>query len=351
MQTPQAIGFAGEDGWPVGVERRGWTAAEFDRAAATHHISVTERELLLGLVEMTRREALPVTGITREAFSHPALAPMFVRLARILKWGQGLLVVSGFPVRDLSRDDLWRMYWGIGSHLGVAVSQNTFGQLQGEVTVTPGIRTGRVYGTAAEAPFHADRIDILALLCVNKAKLGGDNGFVSGYAVWEAIERERPDLFRILAEGFPQDRNGEQAPGEPGPTPFRVPIFADYQGLRTCLFSGNAFLHHQRERFADQLTDRHVEALEYLRATIDRPEYALRLTLEPGEAVFINNMEMLHSRDAFEDGDTPEQKRLLLRLWLEGRPWRPKPVTMEVIRNRSGRQGIDPQPQPAGNAA
>jgi hypothetical protein len=60
--------------------------------------------------------------------------------------------------------------------------------------------------------------------------------------------------------------------------------------------------------------------------------------------VFINNHEILHNREAFEDGDTPEEKRLLLRLWFQGTPVRPKPETMTVMRNPSGLQGIDPRP-------
>jgi alpha-ketoglutarate-dependent taurine dioxygenase len=236
------------------------------------------------------------------------------------------------------------MYWGIGTHLGIQVSQNTFGQLMGEVTVTPGIKTGRVYGTSAMAPMHSDRIDMLSLLCINKAKSGGDNVFVSGLAVWEIIERERPDLFALLARGYHMHRNNEQAAGEPESTPYRVPIFGEVNGFRSTLFTGQSMLEHQQKRFPEELTEKDVEALTLLREVINRPELALRIALEPGEAVFINNMEMLHSRDAFEDGDTPAEKRLLLRMWLQGRPIRPKPDTMLVMRNPSGMLGIDPLP-------
>jgi hypothetical protein len=100
---------------------------------------------------------------------------------------------------------------------------------------------------------------------------------------------------------------------------------------------------HQESRFAEILTDADREALTFLDSVVNRPELQLRQMLQPGEAVFINNMEMMHSRTAFEDGDGPFDKRLLLRLWLQGRPCRPIPQDMRVIHNPDGNLGIWPK--------
>ena len=66
--------------------------------------------------------------------------------------------------------------------------------------------------------------------------------------------------------------------------------------------------------------------------------------LRPGEASFINNYEILHARTAFVDWDEPERRRLLYRLWLEGRPPRPMVPEVHLYRNRSGHMGVDSQP-------
>ena len=335
-------GFEAEDGWPVGTLRSGWRPKGFDVEAATHELHAGEVELLLSLVAATKAASLAVTDITREHFDHSELRPLFAKLAKTLKWGQGLLILSGLPVLTQPKEDIWRLYWGISTHLGIPVSQNFRGELQGQVTVTPGITGSRVYFTSSEAQFHSDRIDVLALLCMAKARTGGANAFVSALAVWDAIETERPDLFALLQRGFYQHRMSEEASGEEPATPYRVPVFGSKDGLRSCLISGNASLAQQQKEFADTLVGQDVEALTFLHQVIKRPELALRLTLEPGEAVFINNHEILHSRDAFEDGDAVSEKRLLLRLWLQGRPWRPKPDGMQVMHNPSGLQGIDP---------
>jgi len=327
------------DGWPS-ARKEGWTAASFNASRAVHHFGKHELELLLSLVDRTKEKGIDVTAITREEFDHPELHDVLAERVRELKYGQGLSVLGGFPVRDRPLEDIWRMYWGIGAHFGVGVSQNTRGDLLGKVTVTPGTVGGRVYGSSGVAPLHSDRIDMLSLLCVNKARTGGENVFVSSLAVWDIVERERPDLFELLKRGYPQHRNNEQADGDSPVTPYRVPVFGERDGLRSVYFGGNAMLAHQEKHFGEILTSADREALSYVAKVILRPELGVRQMLEPGEAVFINNMEMLHSRTAFEDGTGPHETRLLLRMWLEGRRQRPKPNDMTIVNNRSGHQGV-----------
>lgn len=337
--------LAGDTGWPT-VEKTGWLPDDIDLDAITHRISSGERDIMLGLAERWSQSGRPVTDMTQADFSHPHLDRMLAELVRILKDGPGLLFLSGLPHDD--RSGVARtIYWGIGTHFGRAVSQNGQGEMIGEVKVRPDVVARRAYGHAGKLILHSDRIDMLSLFCVSKPRSGGANLFVSGLAIWDAVARERPDLLPLLERGFRQNRLTENAvPGEES-TPYHVPIFGRAKGLRSILFSGNASIDHQRLFFGDELTPQEEEALLYLTEVRDRPEFALRHTLDLGDAVFINNHEILHSREAFEDGDAPEEKRILLRLWLQGRPVRPKPETMTVMHNPSGLQGIDPKPKAA----
>ena len=344
------LDHSAEDGWP-NFTKKGWNAAEYEADAALSVFTPRQLERLLGLVDKTREMGLGVTEITREVFDHPELHDEFARWVRTFKGGQGLLQLRGFPVRERSEEDIWRMYWGIGAHFGIGVSQNTHGHLQGKVTVQPGLVGARVYGTSTLAPLHSDRIDILSLLCINKAKSGGENTFVSLLKAWEIIEAERPDLLALLKRGYPQHRNSEEPEGCAPVTPYRVPVFGEADGLRSSYYGGNAMLFHQEQCFAEILTDADREALTYLADVLARPEMILHQTLEPGDAVFINNMEMVHSRAAFVDGDGPFEKRLLLRLWLQGRPLRPIPQDMRIINNPDGNLGIWPKPVVAAAAA
>jgi len=330
-------------GWPA-ERKAGWLPGDVDQAALRHRVTDEERDAMFALADAWRATGRPITEMTRADFSHPAIDDMLARRLRLLKEGPGLVLISGLIAPGRTLDDLRRLYWGIGTHFGIAVSQNRQGERLGEVRVRGDTVARRAYGHSGQIILHTDRIDMLSLYCVRKPLSGGANIFVSGLAIWDAVERERPDLFALLARGFRQNRLGEHIlPGEES-TSYRVPVFGSQNGLRSVLFSGNATLDHQRRFFADELTAKDEEALTFLAEVRDRPEFQLRLTLELGEAVFLNNHEILHSREAFTDGEAEEQKRLLLRFWLQGEPVRPKPETMSVMRNRSGLQGIDPRP-------
>ena len=73
--------------------------------------------------------------------------------------------------------------------------------------------------------------------------------------------------------------------------------------------------------------------------TQDLGRFASGLTFEnlPREAVET-------ARTGFIDRDEPAKKRLLYRLWLEGRPPRPMVPEVQLYQNRSGHMGVDPQP-------
>jgi hypothetical protein len=185
---------------------------------------------------------------------------------------------------------------------------------------------------------------MLTLLCVQPAMKGGESGFASSYLVRDIIKRERPDVLKLMERGFRQSRNGEQQPGDDLITPYNVPVFAEKDGVISCLLSGNCSITHQRDSVKDGRSAEEIEALEYFMSVLERPEIRITVQLQRGQAVFLNNYEVLHARDAFEDAEAPDQRRHLLRIWLAGRPERPRVATQTVNPNPSGRQGIDPQP-------
>ena len=63
--------------------------------------------------------------------------------------------------------------------------------------------------------------------------------------------------------------------------------------------------------------------------------------------MFINNFEVLHSRQSFTQWEDPAKARHLLRLWIQSDPPRPLPSEMLVWHNPSKLQGIDPFPTDA----
>jgi hypothetical protein len=58
-----------------------------------------------------------------------------------------------------------------------------------------------------------------------------------------------------------------------------------------------------------------VEALQYLDATLARPDLAIEFQILRGELQYVQNHWCAHYRSAFVDSDDPARKRHLVRVW------------------------------------
>lgn len=333
--------------WPGSERRLGWTPEQFDLEG--HSWSLGEREIscLEEVLVRARQHGVDAQSATREQLHHPHLDRYFQPAARQLRHGQGVVFIRNLPVTGRDLDEAALIYRATGVHFGDAVSQNWKGDKVGYVQAAGGAAEGRAYASAGALRQHSDRIDMLSLCCIRTAREGGESTFSSALLLWDRIAEERPDLLEILKTGFPQFRNGEQAEEDPPVTPYRVPIFGEKDGLRSCLLSANANRDYI-EKFGElTLSELEIEALRLFTRFNSDPSAIMTRQLLPGEAVFLNNYEVTHGRTAFEDDGGPDG-RLLLRLWLEGCPPRPRPAEQTVTVNRSGHQGIDPRSSPPG---
>ena len=100
------------------------------------------------------------------------------------------------------------LYWGLGLHMGRAVSQNTDGDLLGHVRDTgadPAAYGVRLYRTRAEQDFHTDGADIIGLLFLQAAKSGGVSRIASAAAVHNRPPSDLPAPLPALFRGHPFD--------------------------------------------------------------------------------------------------------------------------------------------------
>ena len=239
--------------------------------------------------------------------------------------GRGILILKGFPVRELDIEDIRLMYLGLGSHFGRPTSQSPLGDLIGEVVNVGGDdKQERAYRSRRRLKLHTDRCDHLTMLCLRPALSGGLSGYASGLTAHNILLEERPDLLEILYRGYYHHRFGQQDPGEPLVTTERIPIFSVADGVPSVILI-RGYIDLAVKEGHVQLSDRELEALDFLEAVTERPEVRFECMLEPGELCINNNCLLLHERSAFVDADDPGQKRLLLRLWLreDGRPVAP----------------------------
>jgi hypothetical protein len=295
-----------------------WIGSEVaSRPDWIHELSHAEIADLDRAIAHARATGKSLGQLTREDFPLGVLARSADEWLDALDTGRGFVLVRGVPVERYGEEDSSLAYWGMGLHLGRAVSQNAAGDLLGHVRDAGLSRrdpTVRLYRTRETLGFHCDGSDIVGLLCLRPAKSGGTSRIASSVAIYNEIVRRRPDLVAALYEPFPFDRNGEEGPGEP--PYFRIPICREADGRLRTFYIGWYIRDSQRHPQAPRLSRAQSEVIDLIDEIAADPAIHLDMDFRPGDIQWLKNAAILHARTEFEDHPEPERKRHLLRLWL-----------------------------------
>ena len=308
-----------------------WTGAKMGEREAewTYRLSPVEVAEIEAAVRAVQSRGLDIVEVRRADFPLPTLGPMLDQLRVEVLGGRGFALLRGLPVEDRPIADSALAYWGIGTYFGSARSQNAQGHLLGHVydlgrglsATNPNLRS---YTTAEHQNFHIDRCDVVALLCLRRAKSGGLSSIVSSMTVHNVMAQRRPDLLERLYQPLPVDRRGEVPEGK-GPF-YEAPVFNSYAGYVSVLYSRLHIGSAQRFPEARRLMPEDIEALDMLAELAGDPELRLDMNFMPGDIQFLHNHTILHARSAYEDWPEAERKRHLLRLWLSPPGARPLPA-------------------------
>jgi hypothetical protein len=297
-----------------------WIGADMCTREAewTYRLSPSDIAEIEAALRSVKARGLDLAEISREDFPLPTLGPTLDRLRGEVLDGRGFVMLRGVPVEGRPIEESATLYWGIGAHFGNARSQNAKGHLLGHIYDLGGSSatdpTIRSYATAERQNFHIDRCDVVALLCLRRAKSGGLSAIVSSMTVHNVMAERRPDLLERLYRPFPVDRRGEVPEGK---APFyEAPVFNEYAGKLSVLYSRLHIGSAQRFPEARRLSPEDYEALDMLAELAGDPELRLDMTFMPGDIQFLHNHTILHARTAYEDWPEVERKRHLLRLWL-----------------------------------
>ena len=276
------------------------------------------RDLENGL-SVARATGKTMTELTRDDFPLPVLAPQIGEWMQSLQNGRGFINVKGVPIEGRREEDIAFFHWGLGLHMGTAVSQNAAGDVLGHVRDTganPDDTSVRLYKTRVDLGFHSDGSDLVALLCIQQGQSGGENRLVSTTALYNEILRRRSDLIPLLYEPFYWDRNDEQSEGE---DPFfQLPIcrYDSDTGKLTFFYIPWYIRKAQRHPQVPRFTPEQTELLDLIDEIAEDPAFHIEMRLEPGEINYLKNNAVLHARTEYKDFDEPERKRHLVRLWL-----------------------------------
>ncbi len=302
-----------------------WTGPELDRAG--DWIRTLDAGQIAEIDAALRGLRRPGLDFAKADFPLPRTAALLADIADELENGRGCVRLRGLPVRRYSEDELRRIFWGIGRHLGTAIYQNARGEIMGEVrdetklatqTFTP-TEEGKVASARARSRstgplrWHTDRCDVIALLCVRNAQEGGVSKLASIPAIHNAILARRPDLLELLCQDYWRSRPADEDGLSPDNV-FAMPVFGFADGKITSQYSRTYVEQAQEIARVPRLSAAQNEALDMLAAVAD--ELCLLSAFEEGDIQLLNNHVVYHGRTGYADDAATRQERLLFRLWL-----------------------------------
>jgi hypothetical protein len=327
----------GEALWAVTVDVE--LAAEVERPVFacpqwTYPLTADDVAELDQALRRIQAQGLTVPGFGASDLPIPQLMGKLARFKDELNFGLGVLYIRGFPIERYSKDEASAIFWGLGMHLGKPWERNMRGHVLGDV-IDEGKKlddpSARGYQSSAGLEMHTDGADLVGLLCLKQAPVGGENRIVSGMAVFNKLVETRPDIAQhLLDTEFCIDWRNEERPGE---LPYHRGHIYERREIALTPFALTGYIFSaQRHGDVPRLTELNKLALETFQATANDPELAFSFTQEPGDMVFLNNHFHCHARTSFTDSDDPREKRHLRRPWLEAEEWAAhRPAVMSDI--------------------
>lgn len=294
-----------------------WTRADIEADDRwCHHLTAAEVADLDTAMRGLRNRERPLIEITRDDFPLPVLASRLADIEADVRTGRGFFLLRGLPVARYGADDMFLMKWGIGTHLGRAISQNTYGDMLGHVfdhgkPDPTAVRT-RGYQTNAALDFHVDRADMTSLLCLRQGRAGGISRIVSSMAVYNTILAAHPEHLPPLYEGLPYVTTEAAGAMES----WNGPVFDVTDGVLSCSFRRGT-IQKAIDSPGVTLSAAKAAALACIDATMNDPSLVFEMELAPGDIQFVNNYTVLHGRTAFTDDPDDDRKRHVVRLWLK----------------------------------
>jgi hypothetical protein len=321
--------------------RAAWYGKDLDQSGAwIRNLNDVHRAEIEAALAQVR--GAPQFGFARSEFPLPKTAALLSEISDELENGLGAVRLRGFPVERYSDDDIRRIFWGLGCHLGTPLYQNARGEIMGEVRdetklvekTYAATEPGRIVSSRARARstgplrWHTDRCDVIALLCARNAKAGGISKLTSIVTIYNEMQRRRPDLLALLCQDYWRARPADED-GQGGQRAFALPVFGVQDGKLTCQYSRTYV--EQAQEFAEipRLTAAQNEALDLLAEIAE--EVCLYAPFVPGDIQLLNNHVIFHGRTAYEDDSASHQERLLFRLWLSMPNSRRLPRGFEVL--------------------
>ncbi|KAI1880189.1 hypothetical protein JX265_001810 [Neoarthrinium moseri] len=249
--------------------------------------------------------------VSRNTFPLPNLGKKLTDICYDIYDGRGFAILRGLDPDVYDIEDLTAVYLGVSSYIGERRGKQ---DQRGSMLMHVICRNDedRDVRYTEDKPFHTDTVtDCLCLFTQSLAADGGRSVITSAWTVYNELASTRPDLIHVLAEGnWPFDTFGRN------PSYYKRPLFFYHKEKLIASFSRRLLVGHEpydkRTPGIPGLTEKQAEALDAVHF-IGR-KHEIKPLMEKGDLRFINNMGVLHRREAFQD--SVARARHLVRIWL-----------------------------------
>ncbi|KAK5654756.1 hypothetical protein OQA88_7081 [Cercophora sp. LCS_1] len=324
-------------GWPEQLEGPlVWDPESFsDEGEYVYTLTDQDKTELLHALHSYKVRKLDPSKVTKALFPLPTLGRRLEAICNDVYYGKGFGIVRGLDPDDYELSDLTVLYLGISSYIAqTRGKQDQRGSMLIHVMKRGGDDDAFDDEYGSSKPFHTDCVtDTLCLFTQNLAASGGSSVVASAYSVYNELARTRPDIIHTLAApNWPFDTYGRD------PAFYRRALMYFHDGRLVTSFSRRLLVGYPfapRTAGIPGLTEAQAEALDAVHFAAKKLEIKPRM--QRGDLRFVNNMALLHRREAFENpkGLDAARGRHLVRLWLhnEDMCWKlPEPLRLAWAR-------------------
>ncbi|KAK4171360.1 hypothetical protein QBC36DRAFT_391169 [Triangularia setosa] len=335
------------DGFPARVTGPlVWTTSDIqDESEYVYYLTDDDKAEILAALGEFKERGLDGNEVTPATFPLPNLATKLSSVCSDIYEGRGYAILRGLDPDAYHIEDLTIIYLGISSYVGERRGkQDHNGSMLMHVINRNDESRDRQY--SEDKPFHTDTVtDCLCLFVQNVAAGGGRSVLASAWTVYNELAATRPDLIHTLATpDWPFDTYGRSPPY------YTRPLLFHHDDKIITSFSRRLLVGHLpfdgHSPGIPGLTEAQAEALDAVHFTARCHE--ITPTLLRGDLRFINNMAIMHRREAFVNSN--DTARHLVRVWLNNpsRCWAlPRPLRIAWARvfeddERGERWDIEP---------
>jgi len=311
---------ASEDDW----SGRCWHANHSAIAEENIRFSLTPEmcDEITDALTFIHQNNLTLNHLTQEDFRIPSLARCMTKMREQLDRGAGFLILETNLSAQLNESDFELVGWALCNYFGQIMRQGINSDLRLFTVADKGsqnIDPTRIGASANRSAKHTDNGCLeprppayIGLYCYRSSPHGGETTIVSALSVLREISRQRPEL---LPQYFqPYHFRAPQAHVWPTSAPtIQKPIF-EFIDNELHVHYANVMVFPGMSLAGHALSPSQVDALTLLDEVIERPSLNFQTLLKPGDLLVMNNLALLHGREAFDPGQV--SGRTLKRYWM-----------------------------------